>query len=49
MTDAEMEVAPVIKYQKWSEVPYTTKDGRVITNHDFLPAEAPIKDFVDAV
>jgi hypothetical protein len=47
VTSAEMDVAPVIKYQKWDEVPYTTKDGRLIKNHDFLPAEAGIADFVE--
>ena len=42
----EMEAAPMIKYQHWSEIPYVTKDGRVIKNHDFLPAELPIADFL---
>ena len=48
VAEAEMEIAPTIKYQKWSEVPYMTKDGRTITNHDFLPAEAPIKEFIES-
>jgi hypothetical protein len=38
----------VIKYQKWSEVPYTCKDGRVLTNHDFMPAEIEIDGFIQA-
>jgi hypothetical protein len=43
----EMQAAPIIKCQKWSEVPYTCKDGRVLTNHDFLPDETKIESFIE--
>jgi hypothetical protein len=41
-----MEAAPMIKYQEWGDVPYTTKDNRVVNNKDFLPAEAAIGDYL---
>ena len=41
-----MCVARIIKFQQWDEVPYITKDGRQLRNRDFLPAEAPIADYI---
>ena len=43
---AERLAVPSIKYQQWGSVPYQCKDGRVIDNHDFVPAEASIDDFL---
>ena len=46
ITPAEMDAVPMISYQRWTEVPYITKDNRVIKNHDFLPDKAKIADFI---
>ena len=35
----------MITYQKWTEVPYVCADGRVTSNHDFMPATACIEEF----
>lgn len=43
--DAEREAKPTITYQKWSDVPYNCKDGRVLTTHDFMAATVPIAEF----
>ena len=46
-TAAEVAAEPSIKYQAWSEVPYVCKDGRELKNHDFLPQEMKVKDYID--
>jgi len=45
-TAQEKLAAPVIKYQKWTEIPYKCKDGRELKNHDFLPDEMKIDDYI---
>lgn len=46
VSDAEKAAVPRVKYQKWSVVQYVCKDNRVIDNHDFLPAEVSIEEFI---
>ena len=45
-TTAEMGAVPSIKHQAWSEVPYVCKYGRELKNHDFLPAEMKIDEYI---
>lgn len=45
-TAAEVAAEPSIKYQAWSEVPYVCKDGRELRNHDFLPQDMKVKDYI---
>ena len=42
----ERRAVELVKYQQWSAVPYKCKDGRIIDNHDFLPVEATIDEFL---
>ena len=43
--DAERNARPMITYQKWTEVPYLCKDGRVSNTHDFMPSTVTIAEF----
>jgi hypothetical protein len=45
-TAEEKLAVPYIKYQKWTEIPYTCKDGRVLKNFDFLPDEMKIGEYI---
>ena len=44
--DEEQNAVPIIKCQKWTEVPYKCKDGRELKNHDFVPHEVEIGDYI---
>ena len=48
ISDAERAARPQITYQKWSDVPYHCKDGRVLSTHDFMSATVPIAEFEEA-
>ena len=45
VSDAERLARPMVTFQKWTEVPYHCKDGRVLSTHDFMPATVSIQDF----
>ena len=48
ISDAERAAKPMVTYQKWSDVPYNCKDGRVLTTHDFMSVTVPIAEFEQA-
>ena len=45
ISDAERRIRPSITYDKWSEVPYHCKDGRVLKTHDFISTTTTIEEF----
>ena len=43
--EVERVAKPTIAYQKWTEVPYHCKDGRVLSTHDFMSHTTSIQEF----
>ena len=43
--EVERVAKPTIAYQKWTEVPYHCKDGRVLSTHDFMSHTSSILEF----
>ena len=44
-SNAERAASPNLTYQKWSEVPYHCKDGRVLSTRDFVSTPVTIEQF----